>query len=391
MDWSSYSGAARAPVFLDIGGEGPAGGSPGGYVAAQAAALGGVVLCLEHRWYGASLPGPMADKALLMATLSVEAALADLEAFAAYFTAGFLGGATSEHPWLLVGGSYAGAVSSWGRLSAPKTWTAAWSSSGVVEAVFNFVAFDEQVVKDISTDCANALRAITARAEAAWEVPADRARMLGLFNAPADLSKVDFLWALADSGAMGPQYGSKDELCAAVLPVGADPLAQFADWTNGHYGSGFMSACYYNTACLSDASQSARWANQLPWVWQCCSELAFWQPGYPGSIRSELITTDYFTAQCGSAFVPGIVANTTGFNNKFGGKDSPVTKVVALSGSDDPWRGACVNASRTAQDVFFLEAVCDGCGHCGDLSATTKPAIQPLHALIAAKLQEWLA
>ena len=48
-------------------------------------------------------------------------------------------------------------------------------------------------------------------------------------------------------------------------------------------------------------------------------------------------------------------------------------------------------SGRTAQDVFFLEAVCDGCGHCGDLSATTKPAIQPLHALIAAKLQEWLA
>ena len=327
-----------------------------------------------------------------MRTLSVEQALSDLVFFAANFTAEALGGAASQHPWVAVGGSYAGAMASWARGRNPEVWSAAWSSSGVVEAVFRFTAFDEQIAADVSTECADALRGITRRAEAAWAAPADRAKMLALFNAPSDLSREDFLWALADSAAMGPQYGAKEALCAAVLPVGADPLAQFAAWTAGHYGASFMSQCYYNTACLSDASQSARWSNQLPWVWQCCSELAYWQPGdFAGALRSALITTDYFTAQCQSAFAPGLVANTTGFNAVHGGKDSATTKVVALAGSDDPWQGACVNHSTPAKQVFYAQARCDGCGHCGDLSASANSALQAQHDLIAAKLKEWVA
>lgn len=50
VDWSHYSGEATAPVLLYIGGEGPAGGTPGGFVAVQAAALGAIIVSLEHRW-----------------------------------------------------------------------------------------------------------------------------------------------------------------------------------------------------------------------------------------------------------------------------------------------------------------------------------------------------
>ena len=330
----------------------------------------------------------MSDKALLMRSLSVEAGLADLAAFADYFEATQLAGASAK--WLIIGGSYAGAMASWARLAYPERFDAAWSSSGVVEAVFDYFQFDATVVADVSTECAAALRAITARAEAAWDAPAERARMLALFNAPDSLSRTDFLWMLADSGAMGPQYGAKDALCAAVLPVGADPLAQFATWTKNRYGAGFAASCYYNTQCLSDASQSGQWANQLSWVWQCCSQLAYWQPGSATSIRSRAITTDYFTAQCQSAFAPGLVANTTGFNERHGGWNSAVTRVVALSGSDDPWSHACVNASRPDSEVFFARADCDGCGHCGDLSAGAKPAIAAQHALIASSIAKWL-
>ena len=389
VDWTNFAGAS-SPAFLYIGGEGPAGGTPGGFVATQASALGAVIFCLEHRWYGESLPGDQTDKALFMRTLSVEQGLADLAAFATNMSATQLGGLPRK--WLIIGGSYAGAMASWARLRYPNIFDAAWSSSGVVEAVFDFTAFDRQIVLDISPDCASALRHITALAESAFDDPAERARMFGLFKAPDTLSRRDFLWMLADSGAMGPQYGNKDALCAAVLPVGADPLAQFADWTLEHYGPGFASQCYYSTSCLSDASQAARWANQRPWVWQCCSELAYWQPGYPGSIRSRELTVDYFTEQCQAAFVPGLVANTSGFNAVFGGKDSPVTKVVALAGSNDPWQGACVNSSRPSNEVFFALATCeDGCAHCCDLAGGSAAPILPLHNLIATKIAGWLA
>ena len=48
VDWSSYT--PSGPIFLYIGGEGPNGGTPGGFVAVQAAALSAVIVTLEHRW-----------------------------------------------------------------------------------------------------------------------------------------------------------------------------------------------------------------------------------------------------------------------------------------------------------------------------------------------------
>ena len=61
-----------------------------------------------------------------------------------------------------------------------------------------------------------------------------------------------------------------------MLPS-TNPIQQFAKWTNEHYGPGFGAQCYYSTKCLSDPSMSSQWPNQLPWVFQCCAQLAYWQ------------------------------------------------------------------------------------------------------------------
>ena len=68
-------------------------------------------------------------------------------------------------------------------------------------------------------------------------------------------------------------------MCGMLAPADAAPmdaLAAFAKWTSTHYGD-LANQCYYSTSCLSDVMQKDQWFNQKTWVWQCCSQLAYWQ------------------------------------------------------------------------------------------------------------------
>lgn len=105
VDYSHWD--QKGPIFVELGGEGPAGSSPGGMAAVLGAQLNALLITLEHRYYGDSFPTPLSDKATFMATLSVETALADAAAFVTAIKAQL--GTTNK--WLVVGGSYSGGVS----------------------------------------------------------------------------------------------------------------------------------------------------------------------------------------------------------------------------------------------------------------------------------------
>jgi hypothetical protein len=125
---------------------------------------------------------------------------------------------TTNRQWLMVGGSYPGALSAWFRLKYPDLATASWSSSGVILAVENFTAFDQVEADAVGTTCGDALRGVTAAFENAWDAGGDaKANLLALFGTPEDFTKGDMAWMLADSAAMGPQYGYKLAMCAYVV------------------------------------------------------------------------------------------------------------------------------------------------------------------------------
>lgn len=381
------------PIFLYVSGEGPASSSPSGYTAAMGKQFNALLLTLEHRYYGESLPAALTDSETLQNTLSVEAELADLASFVNYIQTSVYP-SQMPHQWVVIGGSYAGGVASWFRNRYPDLVMAAWSSSGVVNAMYNFTAFDQQIVSDLPSDCLEKMRAVTVAAESAWEDPFNKTKLLKLFGTPSYFTQGDFMWMLADSGAMGPQYGFKDTMCSIMTsPLFLSPLEAFANWTLEHYGTSFPSNCYYSTECLSNRTYSDEWASGgYPWVWQCCSELAYWQVASPGSIRSSLINISYFTNQCKSAFGPNTNADTVAFNNKYGGAAPNITNVIATQGSDDPWQGAGVERALRESYPEFT-AVCDGCGHCGDLyspQSTDPTAIVVQRQAIASYLQSWL-
>lgn len=103
----------------------------------------GLLMILEHRFYGKSQPMPdWSVKSLRL--LNSEQALADL--------AGFIEGMNEmlmqkhgggPRKWVVMGGSYPGALSAWFRYKYPHLAVASWSSSGVIQPVIDFWRFDQ--------------------------------------------------------------------------------------------------------------------------------------------------------------------------------------------------------------------------------------------------------
>jgi hypothetical protein len=136
VDETHWCGAG-CPIFLYIGGEGPQGPvSPRLMLATLAAEHGALMVALEHRFYGASLPTRDMSTANLR-FLTSEQALADLARFTAYLTSfdpaalAPTGGDRASSPPLALraaatssavvgfGGSYPGNLAAWVRLKYP--------------------------------------------------------------------------------------------------------------------------------------------------------------------------------------------------------------------------------------------------------------------------------
>jgi hypothetical protein len=82
-DWSNFNGSAGSPIIFYISGEGPCGGSPGGYPAVLGKQWGALLVTMEHRYYGESLPAPLTDEATFR-SLSVDTQMEDMAAFITY-------------------------------------------------------------------------------------------------------------------------------------------------------------------------------------------------------------------------------------------------------------------------------------------------------------------
>ena len=98
----------------------------------------GATIVLEHRFYGNSTPfGDLSVSSLRFHT--IQQAIDDLEYFANNVKLPMPGGDAvkpgTQAPWVLVGGSYSGALTSWTMVNKPNLFRAGYASSAVVEAI----------------------------------------------------------------------------------------------------------------------------------------------------------------------------------------------------------------------------------------------------------------
>eukprot|EP00730_Choanoeca_flexa_P019508 TRINITY_DN9531_c0_g1_i1.p1 TRINITY_DN9531_c0_g1~~TRINITY_DN9531_c0_g1_i1.p1 ORF type:complete len:455 (+),score=107.69 TRINITY_DN9531_c0_g1_i1:22-1386(+) len=375
--------------FFEMGGEGPNSGIGKGYMYQLAHDHKALIVSTEHRFYGESLPkgGLSVDN---LKFLTSHQALADAARLIK------LVNATAQcRKWVAFGGSYSGALSAWFRSKYPNVIDAALSSSGVVNAILDFVEFDEQVATAIGAACANELRHVTNVFGKALG-NGDGAKAKALFNVRANVNNGDFAYMLADSAAMADQYNQKAALCHAIQGVSklTDEVAMqvFANFTIKFWGADFAPGCFYDRDCVK--SQPEKWQpTSRSWWWQKCFELAYWQNSpKTGSLRLDLLSMEYHTERCQYMFYDTMFPMTNETNTYYGGADVRGSRIYFSDFSDDPWQQASVR-TELSEDLPYQLVVCDGCGHCDDLHApSTKdpPALAASRTRFESYLNKWL-
>lgn len=382
---NSVFDAKDGPLFIEMGGEGPCGGVRAGKLHEQHKAM---AIAIEHRFYGESIP--FNDRSVAnLKYLSVPQNLADTAMLLESIQANLTRDGSTPRVVINFGGSYSGATSAWFREKYPNVTDGAVSSSGVVNAIWDFTAFDKQVAKAIDIPvpgCADKLRAVTNAFEAQFAAGTDGASVAKkIMNAAnligTPLGDSDFWYMIADGAAMADQYGGKAGLCAALIkpyndaaragndaPTGHAIMSNFANFTQTFWGTDFPGGCFYDSECLKDLTRTDM---ARSWRWQKCTEVAFLQEGYPGSLRHEKLSMDDLMTQCKHVFGDNAIAadcNTGAFNAMYGGatlgNGKMASKIVFLDYSDDPWNQASVQKPLSDSLPYCL-TTCNGCGHCG--------------------------
>lgn len=321
----------------------------------------------------------------------MQQALADLKHFKESYQKTTLPGASNK--WIAIGGSYPGALSAWFRIAYPDTTVASLSSSGVVEPVYKFHEFDEQVALSAGEKCASVLRKTTAAFEE--QIKNGNATHVKALLGAQDLCDADFHYMIADSAAMAVQYGHKNVVCDHMVSAYEKKQSlteQFANFTITMYGSEFGSGCFYDTTCL--IRDKSRWNDVRSWRWQKCSQLAYFQVApKENSLRSSIVDLKYHEEQCKLVF--GDVVNPSkgvaAIKKLYGGNKPQGHKIFFANGGDDPWQRASVLKSISEDEVANL-AKCDLCGHCGDLRAdvdSPEPLKKQREAILY-YLEKWL-
>jgi hypothetical protein len=151
------------PVFLFICGEYTCPGIPAArkWIILLAQKTQGLILVLEHRFYGESMPfGQQSLNFDKLKYLTTEQALKDLAYFIMTVQAKHSHG-VDKNPWITVGGSYPGAMAAWFRYKYPHLTIGSIASSAIVKAIEDFKDFDEQIylsASKSSSHCVDSIR-----------------------------------------------------------------------------------------------------------------------------------------------------------------------------------------------------------------------------------------
>ena len=176
---------------------------------------GAMLYSLEHRYYGDSQP--FEDWSVdNFEYLSSEQALADIAAFidGQNERLGF------KADWVVIGGSYPGALAAWFKSQYPDHAIGAWSSSGVIHAIKDFKAFDKDIfskTEESGSKCVDLIDEATAFVEKEFETDLGTKRIAKLFQITGELDKRDFWFFFADIFVTGVQYGKRVTMCEGLI------------------------------------------------------------------------------------------------------------------------------------------------------------------------------
>ena len=171
-----------------------------------------LLMSLEHRYYGDSQPFDDWSTPNLKYLTSTQA-LADIASFIDAQNSRL----NRKADWIVIGGSYPGALAAWFKSQYPDHAVGAWSSSGVIHAVEDFKAFDKDLYDRATLnndECPMHVKEVIDHIEMEFKTEEGTKRVCETFDIEEDfLDKRDFQFYLADIFTTGIQYGNRVTMC----------------------------------------------------------------------------------------------------------------------------------------------------------------------------------
>ena len=345
-------------------------------VAAQS--VKAAVYSLEHRFYGKSQP-TLNWTTDSLKYLSFEQGLADAAFFIESINAEFKTKYGSEAKWVIIGGSYAGAMSAWFRFKYPHLVAGSISSSGVVNAIDDFYNYERQVIIDLGKckgDFVKQLREYQEYADSQLynKDPVIRTKFLKMFNAEG-MEVLDFEYYFADIPVAWIQGGKRDTLCEILEKIktisGKDEqikeLAKEAIKI-GHTVDGYKLVTLQNTTI--DHTKNSR-----QWYYQVCTTFGWFQTPYVyNPIRSLTMNITYWRKYCSTIFPKMDFFPDVNLTNSYMSGmaiTSFTSNTFFTQGSDDGWKWAGIIGNYDDGRNMAKERICDNCAHCVDLKPAT--------------------
>ena len=393
-----------SPVFLSLGGEGPLTASSVSSRSALASFYAPpfhpLLVAIEHRGYGGSLlPSPpdstslpyltshqaLADAAHLLQNLSLTLPL------------------PSSTPIIVFGGSYAGALSAWMKLTYPTIITGSIASSAPTRATVDFAGYLRHVQHVLGEECASVLRQATALMEGNMSTSAGRVQLLELFNQcedggegmPGYTMNAEKDRSMFVNNALGPitalvQYNTNyrqlniSSACAFLTsPDRPDSLVALARFNalyntaeNASYPFATGAACQntsyalYTNHTLQDPHSADR-----AWLWQTCNEVGFMQTaeGDDSAFSTRYLSLAFFTDQCADAFpdlapfdLPSAINRT---NAAYHSYDTHTDRTAFVNGGVDPWHLQSLTAPTDVIGESNRVELIPTTSHCQDIAA----------------------
>jgi len=392
------------PIFVMLGGEGPLSDVElAGYfiLNEKAEQYGALMVAIEHRFYGKSIPGDGTLSTSNLRLLTADQALADYAVFIDFIKSEFK---AADSKVVTFGGSYSGSLSAWMRQKYPNLVDIGYASSAPVFAKLDYPEYFQVVTESVGPTCASRLTEAYRTIESLMSTNPDK--VLKDFKAckkpVTQLDITTFMEALSDSVAGVVQYSGDNnglgrrwdvsKMCSIIGTTG-DAYDSYVSFVNEYmlsYGENCTYANYEDEIQeLKNTDPNAPSAAGRSWTYQTCTEYGYYQTVESSSVPfSKLINLDYFLGMCKDVY--GIdkshpKASVDYTNMYYGGRDVRSDKIVFLNGSVDPWHAlGLISDTPKPQDmpVFYIK----GTAHCADLYSSCS---RDLSTLTNARIGAW--
>ncbi|XP_030756791.1 putative serine protease K12H4.7 [Sitophilus oryzae] len=354
---------------------------------------GGLVVCLEHRYYGESQPLENLSTENLK-YLSSTQALEDAATFIQFINTQY--NLTSDVKWIVYGASYSGSLAAWLRLKYPHLVAGAVSHSGPLEAVLEFKEYLQVVLDDFASHSTQCLTNIKAAFTELEEVVSSCLEDSEIYNyvdevltlcdsieqsEGNDKDLASFFEVLADDNfAYVAQYNKNpslgnltvDFVCDIMVDesIGTvvDRLGKVNTAVLNKTGSECLDYTYTSmitqyTNVTADPSSMMR-----QWFYQTCTEFGFFQTSAQDDpVFGSRFDIDFFVETCqdlfGTEFNESLItAGINQVNTRYGATNIKASNVVYVHGSMDPWH--VLGKLEDDNEVGSKAIVIQGLSHC---------------------------